>query len=294
MTPSAPVRTTTTARADRRRRVTPRTVLRHTFLTVASLAWVVPLYIVIVNSFKSQTDILTGPLEIPFDRLSLQYLARALTDPNLNVVGAYGFTMLLVVTVNLAAIAVSGPAAYWIARGIKRRHVAVLFYLLLGTFIPAQAILIPVTQVLRTLGFMNSFVGLAAFQTVMAIPVTVFLFVGYIRTIPRSIDEAAMIDGAGVLRRFWRIIFPLMRPIVATAVILTSMGVWNDFVNPQIIMGPFGPKTVTTGVYAAFGQYFTDFTTVFPNLLLVLAPVLVFFIAMQRNIVSGLTSGSTK
>ena len=122
-----------------------------------------------------------------------------------------------------------------------------------------------------------------------------FLFTAFARTIPKQIDEAASIDGAGRVRTFWSCIFPLMKPVVATLVVLNSVSVWNDFVNPQIILGPSsGLYTVTTGVYAAVGQYSTDYTVVFPTLLLAIAPILIFFIIMQRFIIGGLVAGATK
>ena len=127
------------------------------------------------------------------------------------------------------------------------------------------------------------------------LPVSMFLYTAYIRSIPSELDEAARLDGAGPITTFWRIILPLMRPAVVTAVILHTIGVWTDFVNPQIVLGPAsGVYTITTSVYAAIGRYSTDFTVVYPNLLIAVAPVLVFFVFMQRNIVSGLTSGATK
>ncbi|MCS0500092.1 carbohydrate ABC transporter permease [Protaetiibacter mangrovi] len=292
-TPSiAPVRPTRRRRGRAGARAAA--VVRHAVLIPIALLWLVPLYVVIINAFKTNGDIVAAPFEIPFDRISLEYLQFALVNPNFNVVGAYGYTALLVVVNIVLLIVIAGPVSYVISRGLNTRHRALLFYFLLGTFIPGQAILIPATTVLRTLGLMNSFPGLVLFQVVAHLPVTIFLFVGYIRSIPRSIDEAAIIDGAGMLRRYWSVIFPLMRPIVATVVILTGMGVWNDFVHPQIILGPFSPKTVTTGIYAAFGLYVNDYTIIFPDLLLAIAPLLIFFVFMQRHIVSGLTTGALK
>jgi len=267
---------------------------RHVALAVLSVAWIIPLYVVVINAFKAQDDILSDPFGFAPGKLSLQYLWRAIVNPDFNVLGSYGFTAMLVVLNMVFVVLFATPVSYLIARSVKKRHQALLVYFLLGTFIPGQVILVPVTKILLGTGLMGSLWGLLAFQVAGSMPVTIFLFVGYIRTIPREIDEAAEIDGAGLFRRCWQVIFPLIRPIVATVVILTGMGVWNDFVNPQIILGPLGAKTVTTGIYAAIGKYITDYTTVFPDLLLALAPALIFFILMQRNIIGGLTAGATK
>lgn len=285
-------------RSPRRRRRTPAKtvtdVIRHLALAVISVAWIIPLYVVVINAFKAQDAILSNPFAFSPTTISLQYLWRAIVNPDLNVLGSYGFTAILVALNMVFVVVFATPVSYLIARSIKRRYQALLVYFLLGTFIPGQVILVPVTKILLGTGLMGSLWGLLAFQIAGSMPISIFLFVGYMRTIPREIDEAAEIDGAGLMRRCWQISFPLIRPIVATVVILTGMGVWNDFVDPQIILGPLGPRTVTTGVYAAVGKYITDYTTVFPDLLLALAPALVFFILMQRNIISGLTAGATK
>jgi raffinose/stachyose/melibiose transport system permease protein len=110
-----------------------------------------------------------------------------------------------------------------------------------------------------------------------------------------SLDEAATIDGSSTLGTFWRVIFPLMKPAVATAVVLTALWTWNDFINPSILLGPTSSTyTVTTGIYTAIGQYLTNYTVVYPNILLTVAPVLVLFLVAQRYIVSGLMEGVGK
>jgi raffinose/stachyose/melibiose transport system permease protein len=253
------------------------------------------MYLMIVNAFKSQRAILLSPFSLSIGSLTLTYLRQALSGASFNVIHAYGATVLFVALDDVLVVLLCGPAAYIIARAVRRRYQLLLVYFVLGTFIPAQVVLIPVVYILRDFHLMGTIVGLVAFQTVLNMPVTIFLYVAYIRSIPLSIDEAAQIDGARPTRIFWSLIFPIMRPVVATTVILVSMGVWNDFVNPEIILGPTtSMQTVTTGVYEAIGQYATTYTTVFPDLLLVLAPALAFFVLMQRHIVSGLTAGTTK
>jgi len=255
----------------------------------------VPAYLLLVNSFKSQQDITLEPFGIPLGRLSVQYLVGALNSPDFSLARAYIVTALLAVGVNVLSLAVSGPAAYVIARGNGIRYRLLLVVFLVGMFIPGQVLVIPVIYVLKTLGLMGTVPGFLLFETTLTLPISMFLYTSYIRTVPQELDEAARIDGAGAFTTFWRIIFPLMRPAVATAVVLHTIGVWTDFVNPQIILGPAsGLYTVTTSVYAAIGKYSTDFTVVYPNLLVAVVPVLAFFVFLQRNIVSGLTTGATK
>ncbi|RIQ30160.1 carbohydrate ABC transporter permease [Jiangella rhizosphaerae] len=282
---------TTLTPAARRRPPVTRVVL----LAVLFVVMTVPAYLLLVNSFKSQHDIQSNPFAIPFGGLTLEYLEAAVTSPQYNVLRSYGFTLFLVVSVDILCIAFAGPAAYVIARSLKRRTQILLLYFLAGTFIPSAALIVPLIYVLRSIGLGNTVTGLILHDVAMTLPVSIFLFVGFIRTIPRDIDHAAAIDGAGRLRTYWQIIFPLTRPAVVTVLILNSIGIWNDFISPQVLLTPgSGNYTVTTAIYAGVSQYSTDLTKVFPNLLLAIAPVIIFFVYMQRHIISGLTVGALK
>ncbi|WP_406447739.1 carbohydrate ABC transporter permease [Streptomyces sp. NBC_00876] len=264
-------------------------------LGVFALGMVVPLYLVIVNAFKPESAIRQRPFSADPGVLSTDYLRSALSSPDFNIITAFGVTVMFVVLVNALSLALAGPAAYVIARGTRPWHRGMLLVFLAGLFIPGQVLVIPVIYVLRFTGLMGTIPGFVLYEATLTLPLSMFLFVGYIKSIPRELDEAAQIDGAGRLRTFWQVIFPLMRPVVVTAVVLHTIGVWTDFVNPQIVLGPTsGLYTVMTGVYSAIGLHTTDLSVVYPTLLLAIAPVLVFFVIMQRKIVGGLTAGATK
>ncbi|WP_329371414.1 carbohydrate ABC transporter permease [Streptomyces sp. NBC_00669] len=264
-------------------------------LGLCALVMLVPLYLVVVNAFKSDAVIRQKPFAAGPGGLSTHYLRAALSSPDYNVAKAFGITVLFVVLVNALSLVLAGPAAYVVARGTRPWHKLLLLVFLAGLFIPGQVLVIPVIYVLRYTGLMGTIPGFVLYETTLTVPLSMFLYVGYIKTIPRQLDEAAQIDGAGRLRIFWQVVFPLMRPVVITAVVLHTIGVWTDFVNPQIVLGPTsGVYTVMTGVYAAIGLHTTDLSVVYPTLLLAIAPVLIFFVIMQRKIVGGLTAGATK
>lgn len=273
----------------------PARVVRWIILGAVALLMLVPLYTMVINAFKPQAEIIGNPLGIDPATFTFDYLWAAITSSKFNVIAAYGVTLFFVAVVNVCCIALAAPVAFVIARGRSKWHMGLLLLFVSGLFIPGQVTLIPVVFVLRLLGLINTIPGFILFETAATLPVTIFLFAAYLRTVPRDIDEAAALDGAGRIRAFWSCIFPVMRPIVATVVVLNSIGVWNDFVSPQIILGPSsGIYTVTTGVYAAVGQFATDYTVVFPTLLLAVLPAMVFFIIMQRHIIGGLVTGATK
>ncbi|WP_223628991.1 carbohydrate ABC transporter permease [Microbacterium sp. EST19A] len=254
-----------------------------------------PLYLLVTNAFKTEGDIVSAPFSWPTEGFTLDNIIAAATSTDFNVVAAYGTTAFLVVVVNVLSIVVTGPAAYAIARGTRRVHRIVMLVMLAGLFIPSQTIVIPVIYVLKSVGLIGTMPGLILFQTALTIPTTLFLFTAYVQSIPRELDEAARIDGASRIGTFWRVIFPLMAPAIATAVVLNAVGVWADFVNPRIILGPgSGLYTVTTGVFAAISKYSTDYTLVYSNMLLAVVPVIVFYVLLQKKIIGGLTSGAVK
>jgi raffinose/stachyose/melibiose transport system permease protein len=268
---------------------------RIAFMVATSVLMLVPMYLLVVSAFKSQQDILAHPFSLSPDQLTTEYLRKAATNPDFNILKGYAVTILFVVSVNLLSVALAGPVSYVIARRSERRYRMLLLLFVAGTFIPSQVLVIPVVYTLKFLGLMGTIPGFVLFETTLTLPFSIFLYAGYIMTIPASLDEAAAVDGAGKHRVFWSIVFPLMKPAVVTMVILNTFSVWNDFVNPQIILGPgSGLYTVTTGVYAAVSQYSTDYTVVFPTLLLAVAPLLVVFVLLQKHVISGLTAGATK
>jgi raffinose/stachyose/melibiose transport system permease protein len=169
-----------------------------------------------------------------------------------------------------------------------------MLVLLCGLMIPPQVILMPVTRVLRVAHLMTTLQGLVLFNVGYYVPFGVFVFAGFMRSIPVELEEAAAIDGAGKARIFWRIVFPLLRPATASVVIFLGVWIWNDFLDPLIILGPSQGTTVTTGIYRSIGQYQSDFGTVFALMFLATLPVVIFYLLLQRHFVKGLTGGATK
>jgi raffinose/stachyose/melibiose transport system permease protein len=166
--------------------------------------------------------------------------------------------------------------------------------LLCGLLIPSPVILAPITLVLQQLGLMISAPGLILVNLGYYVPFGVLLFMGFVKTVPIELEEAAELDGAGRLRVFWQVVFPLLRPAAASVLIFLGVWIWNDFLTPLIVLGPETGTTVTVGVYRAIGEHQSDFGSVFAFMFLGTLPILVFYLAMQRNFVKGLTGGATK
>jgi raffinose/stachyose/melibiose transport system permease protein len=265
---------------------------RHAVLIGVSLWFVIPAFMVVVNGFKRNSLIILSPLAPPSpETFTLANFSKALSDPTFDLFYAYAFSTLLCGVVVVLVVVFGAGLSYWIARRNDRWSRWIYLGLLGGLMVPPQVLVIPVVKLLDAMGLLFTFPGLVVYDVALYLPFTAFVYVGFVRTLPRDLDEAAAIDGAGLIRTFWRVIFPLMKPATTSLAVLVILFVWNDFINPQTILGGSG-YTVTTGIYRAVGIYSSDFGQVFAFIQLAAAPMLVLFFFAQRYIVGGLTGGS--
>lgn len=267
---------------------------RHSFLMMLSVILLIPFYLTFINGFKTKADIINMPLGLPIDRLTLANFARSAISPSFNIFKAYGTSILITGASVFFIILLCSMMSYVIAR--RKNTLMTLSYLLLlsGLMVPQQVVLLPLVKVLAMLGLMFTPQGLILYNLGAYVPFTVFVYVGFIRVLSKELDESAKLDGASELTIFWRIIFPLLRPATGSVIIFLCLFIWNDFVNPLIILGSSRSYTVTTGIYLAVGQFSTNWDDVFALVTLASAPIFILFLFMQRQFISGLTEGSIK
>lgn len=167
--------------------------------------------------------------------------------------------------------------------------------LIIGMFVPFQVIMLPMAKLMNNLK-MTNLVGLTILYLTYAIPQTLFLYVGYIKTIvPTEMDEAASIDGAGRFTMYRKIIFPLMKPMHATVLIINALWVWNDFLLPLLVLNRDSSTwTLPLFQYNYQGMYFSDYGPSFASYVVGIVPILIVYLIFQKNIISGMTSGSVK
>lgn len=268
----------------------------HRFRAVGAIAatalLAAPLYLALISAFKPSEVIVSAPM-VPAP-LTLDNVLGVLSG-NTGDVWPLLLNSVLITSFSLA-FAVLGAAllAFYVNRGPTWAGRIILPLVLVGLMLPTQVFLVPLTQILRSIGLMGSLPGLFLFNVGYYLPFGVILFVGALRAIPRQIDEAAQLDGAGSWRIFFTVYFPLLRPSVVSVVIIVGVWIWNDFLNPLIIVGPTLGTTVTVGIYRSIGQYQSDYGAVFALSLVAMAPVIIIFVALQRFFVKGLTAGGVK
>ncbi|MFE6805552.1 carbohydrate ABC transporter permease [Streptomyces sp. NPDC057681] len=267
--------------------------IRPAVTLVVTATFFLPLYLVLANVFKPGKDISAHPASFPWPP-TFDNISAAVDRPD----RLFWNGLINSVTITLLSIAVltvvSAMLGHYLSRSRNRFARIALLVLLAGLMIPPQVILVPVTEVLRLTGMMTTIQGIVAFNVGYYVPFGVFVFSGFIRTIPLELEESAQLDGAGRWRTFWHVVFPLLRPATASVLIFLGVWIWNDFLNPLIILGPAGGTTVTVGVYRAIGEHQSDYGQVFGLMFLAALPVLIFYLALQKHFVKGLTGGAVK
>jgi raffinose/stachyose/melibiose transport system permease protein len=266
--------------------------LRPVFAVLVSALFAVPLYLALVNVFKPADAIRSHPLALPVSDFTTENVTNA---AKLSLVQD-GLKTSLIITVGslLLMVPLSAMVAYYISRWDSRTARLLMLFLLFGLMLPPQVVLIPTTVILRHLHLQFTYWGVILNFAAYYLPFGVFVFSGFLRSVPRELDEAGSIDGASSLKVFWRIIFPLMRPATASVVVIVALWTWNDFLSPLIILGAAHGVTITTGIYLAIGAYSIDYGQEFGVMFLASLPVLALFLLLQRHFVSGLTRGGTK
>lgn len=264
------------------------------FLLFMSAVFLVPFYIAIVNAFKSKADIVAAPFAIPLGRLTFDNILRNLNSPSFNILIGYGTSFVLAASTVFLVVTLASACAYVIARNSQPVYRYSYALLLIGLMLPIQVILLPIVKILRAAHLMFSVWGLLVLYIGWYMPFAVFSFVGYIGTISPQLDESARIDGANEAQIFYRIVFPLMRPIITSVSIYVAVWTWNDFVSPLIILSSSKFYTVTMGIYRAIGAYTQKWDDVFAILLFAIVPLLALFVFLQRQFINGLTAGALK
>ncbi len=269
---------------------TVRYVLLSAVMIAVAVVVGIPLYYIVVNTFKTQDQMVTSPLGLPGQLFLGNY-----QEVFANVPLARAFLNTLYVTVLgvVFQLVVGAMAAYGMIMRNTRFNRIVGAVLLLAFVVPGQATLVPLYLMLVDANQVDTLTGLVIMYLAGAV-FCFFLIQGYMTSMPYEIIEAAKIDGAGVVQIFWRIVLPLIRPILVTVGVFQTMWVWNDFITPNVFISSPEKRTIVLQVYSAVGEFTTDWPAFMTVSVLALIPMVIFFVFTQRHIVSGLLAGGIK
>ena len=265
------------------------TVIKGAILWILSILVFIPLLIILFNSFKTQGESVSMEFSLP-----TQWVAANYTEvlEKVNIFQAFSNSIIISVGTVLIATVGASLASDVMARRRTRLTKGCYLFFLVGLVAPLN--MVPAVLVLQKLHLMNSLIGLILLYSALVIPFTVFLYYGFIGTVPREIDEAAIIDGCGPLTLFGRIIFPLLKPVTVTVIILNFMNAWNDFITPFYVMNASEKMPLTTIVYSFFGQFQRSWNLVCVIMVMILVPIIIVYAIGQKYIIAGMTAGAVK
>lgn len=268
--------------------------VRITVAVVVVLCFVSPIYLTVVNAFKSNKDITADPATPPLHP-TLSNLSTALHRPDHLIQLGLRNSLIVVVCSLVFLIPLGSAFSFWISRRKTKVRALILAGLSAGLMIPPQVVLLPTIRILGWVHLDHTYPGLILSNVGGGyFSFAVFVYVGFMRAVPNEIVEAARLDGAGSLRIWWTIVMPLVRPATATVAIFLSLWIWNDFLNPQFILGPLQGQTITTGIYLSVGQFQMDYGQLFGIMFLAGIIPVAGYLVMQKQFIAGLTSGSSK
>ncbi|MFD2369016.1 carbohydrate ABC transporter permease [Brevibacillus sp. GCM10020057] len=262
-------------------------VIAYVFMLVA----LYPIALMMASSFKTNMEIFANPISFPsslhFETYRKLWEVVPFADFLWNSVFVSVMSVLLITIF-------SALAAFYLARFSFRWTPVLYFFFLLGLMIPLKLGIVPLFLLMKNLGLLNSLWSLILIYTAGGIPISVFILTGFFRTLPVELEEAARIDGATHLQVFWRVLLPLIRPALATVVIINFISAWNDFFFPLVFIQKETLKTIPVGMMVLFGEYETDWSLLFAGLTLSALPMIGVFLMASRQFMEGLTAGAVK
>jgi raffinose/stachyose/melibiose transport system permease protein len=261
-------------------------------ILASAVVFLVPFAFIVLTAMKSRQDAANLRFSLPHQFRFVQNLVEVVQARDYMLIIAFINSTILTVASVTVMVVLAAMVAFVLQRRRSRWNGLVGFLVLSGLIIPPAVV--PTIWMLQRLGLFRTMTGLILIEVAFGMSFCVLLFRAFIATIPRELDEAAIIDGAGPLRLFFRVVFPLLRSVIVTAVVVQSVTVWNDFVNPLYFLPGDQNATVQLTLYNFSSQYNTQFNLLFTNILLITIPPLLLFLVFNRRIVAGMTAGAVK
>lgn len=268
-----------------------RTVLLTLLATFGAVLFLGPFYFVVINSVKDYGDILRNAAALPTSIELENYIIGYQIS---NFLRAF-LNSLYITSISLVFMVFVGATAAW--RMVRRPHKfsKILFGLfVVAMVIPFQSVMIPLMRIVQVFNLLNSRNGLIVIYLGLGMPFTVFLLHGFARSVPLELEESAYLDGASTVRIFVSIVLPLLKSMLATVTILQAFWIWNDFLLPLLILFDNRLQTIPIAIFGFFGQYTDQWDYALATLVMGIAPIVTFFIFMQRFIIRGVIAGSLK
>lgn len=257
----------------------------------AAVIFIVPFVFMLVNSLKERREANLLKMTFP-EELKWENFAEAFQANHYQILTAFKNSLLLTFFSVLGLVLVGSMAGYVMQRRRDKVTGAINILFTMGLMIPAAVM--PTIWLLQYLHLYKTMFGITMIEIALQIPFTVMLYRGFMASIPRELEEAAMIDGCSPVQLFTRVIFPLLRPVTATVIILNACAVFNDFANPLYFFPGKENVTVQLTLYTFMGQYTSSYNLLFADVIIITIPMLIIFILFNKQLVAGMTAGAVK
>ena len=273
-------------------RIKPGKIVLQIFMTVLALLFLTPIFIIINYSFKTKKELyLNSPLSLP-ESLNFDNYVKAFDK--LDLVTTFGNTLLYtVISVFLLAV-LCGVTAWAIARCKRKFFKFCYVYFIVGILIPYQALFLPIYIIGFNLHLTNTRYGIIFMYVATGISFGVFLMNSFMSTVPLELEEAARIDGCSVYRTYFSVVLPLLRPAMATLVIMQAFQIWNDYLLASLYVSKNDLKTLTVSIQSLFSAQSNDYTTAMAAIVISVLPIVILFLALQKYFIKGMTVGAVK
>ncbi len=282
---------------------TSNVIIRFIIAIIIAVYVLFPFFLVVINSFKDSADITSNPIGFngaSFSRL-ISNLNEVINNSSFTFWQTFGYSALITV-LSLGLLALFGAMAAWVICRNKTVWSSVIYFTFIASMIiPFQVVMLPLISTFRDVG---KFIGIPMLKSVPGIvfaylgfggAMTVFILVGFIKGIPFDLEEAASIDGCSPEQVFFKVIFPLLTPVITTVTILNGMWIWNDYLLPSMMLGQNGPvKTLPVAVQAFVGSYVKQWNLILTAALLAILPMIILFLIAQKQIMEGMIEGAVK
>ncbi|MCQ2509000.1 MAG: carbohydrate ABC transporter permease [Lachnospiraceae bacterium] len=259
--------------------------------TVLLFFFLVPFLLVLLNSFKSNKEIILDPLSLP-EKINFSGYVKAFGA--MNYLQTFKNSLIITVLSIVLIVLFAVMCAYFFARNNWKINRLIFMIMVMSMIIPFQTIMIPIVKNFSAINAVNNIFMVVVFYVGAHISMAVFMFQGFIKSIPAELDEAATIDGCNKFQVLFYIIFPLLKPIISTVAILDVLAIWNDFLLPYILLQSNNLKTLPLMTYSFFGQYSVDYSLVCSGLIMSILPVIIIYAVLQKQIIDGVVSGAIK
>lgn len=268
-----------------------------------SLLYISPFYILVANSFKSKRELFQSTINLPAslslenfkiaaDRLSLFWLEDF--RGNIDIFASSLFNSLFITIASVSIIVILSSMAAWMLVRTKSKMSTIIFFIFISAMlVPFQAVMLPLVALSGVLGIQNQF-GLIFMYLGFGSSLSIFLYHGFIKSLPISVEEAAIVDGCSPWQVFWKIVFPMLKPIHITVASLNVIAIWNDYLLPSLMVNRTGMQTIPLQMFLFFGGYTKEWHLAMAGLLLAIIPIIIFYFIAQKHIIEGITAGASK